>query len=113
MDYLQIMCLVTGTWCLVNGVLHDVFVIKQHKTGYDRELLCLLMDGHVLLTCGAIYLFAYTLQKQGNIIGIYLGIVSAISMLAYCAMIWPFLKSMVTTVLNCALLVLALIHLFS
>lgn len=45
--------LIASLWYFGNGMLHDVFVLIKHKGKYDRELLRLLMDGHVLMLSGA------------------------------------------------------------
>ena len=100
--------LIAGIWCVGNGVLHDAFVLAQHKTGYDRDLLRMLLDGHVLLTCGAVYFVAWYLIRQAHPIGPWLCVLAAVSMIVYCAMIFPFLKSFVTLAINVALLLMAL-----
>ena len=111
--YLHIAALVAGIWAIANGVLHDAFVLGQHKGAYDRELLRLLMDGHVLITCGAVYIVSFFLLRQGNSLGAWLCIVSAASLVVYCAMIFPFLKSFGTLAINGAVLVMALARLLS
>lgn len=103
--------LIAGIWCIGNGVLHDAFVLAQHKAGYDRDLLRLLMDGHVLLTCGAVYIAGWYVLRQGHPIGPWLCLLAAVSMIVYCAMIFPFLKSFVTLAINVAILVMALLAL--
>ena len=90
---------------MVNGILHDIFVLIRHKTGYDRELLRLLMDGHVLITCGIIQMIAYKGLGTNQEWAYWVAGVATISLLVYCGMIFPFLKSMVTILLNTSLLV--------
>jgi hypothetical protein len=89
---------------IINGVLHDIFVLKsEYGKKYDRELLRLLMDGHVLITCGAIQAFSFFgLRHNANWAYAMAGIAS-VSLLVYCAMIWPFLKSVMTIVVNLVL----------
>src|SRR5258706_6665496 len=94
-----------GAWNLVNGILHDIFVLAQ-KRKYDRDLLRMLMDGHILITCGIMQLIAYTGLKEHASWSIYVSGTAALSMLVYCFMIFPFLKSIITTVLNLSLLIL-------
>jgi len=65
----------------------------QHKEPYDRNLLRLLMDGHILISSSIAYIIAYFLLRQNNPIGLYLCIATALSLLVYCGMIFPFLKS--------------------
>jgi hypothetical protein len=73
--------------------LHDIFILKSHKGGYNRELLRLLMDGHVLLLSSALMFISWRLVRAGISDGAVLSIVVAVGMLLYCAMIFPFLKS--------------------
>ena len=48
-----------GAWVFINGVLHDIFVLlSDHGKKYDRDLRRLLMDGHILITCGAVQMIA-------------------------------------------------------
>ena len=93
MQYLPIFILLVAVYVLGNGILHDVFVLMQHKEPYDRNLLRLLMDGHILISSGIAYIIAYFLLRQNNPIGLYLCIATALSLLVYCGMIFPFLKS--------------------
>src|ERR1700741_5414634 len=94
--YTPLFCAVVGAWCVVNGILHDIIVIKQHKVPYNRDLLRLLMDGHILITCGIMQFVSWQLLNTGNSLGLWLSGAACISMLSYVALIWPFLKSMVT-----------------
>lgn len=83
-----------GAWAVLNGVLHDIFVLAgEHGKKYDRNLLRLLMDGHILITCGAVMLFVAPALKTGETWAYAIAIVCALSLVVYCAMIWPFLKS--------------------
>ena len=88
--------LAASAWYFVNGLLHDFFVLKEHKGGYDRELLRLLMDGHVLLLSGALLFISWMMLRQGVAWGALIGLVVGIGMIIYCLMIFPFLKSFVT-----------------
>ena len=100
---------VVGTWAVVNGILHDIFVVKQHEGPYNRDLLRLLMDGHILITCGIMQLISWQLLKDGNVFGYWLCGAACLSLISYVGLIWPFLKSMVTLILNLGLLLLTLI----
>jgi hypothetical protein len=109
-NYLPLVSLCIGGWMLVNGILHDIFILlSEHGKKYDRDLLRLLMDGHVLITCGAIQMVAYIGFKSNEPWAYYVTGIACISMLIYCAMIFPFLKSMFTIFLNLALLILLII----
>ena len=54
--------LVASLFYFGNGLLHDIFVLKDHKGDYDRELLRLLMDGHVLMLSGAVMFVCYLMM---------------------------------------------------
>ena len=112
MSGLRIPILLNGLWAVANGLLHDGFVLAKHKTGYDRELLRLLMDGHILLTCGVVHLFAQAAVDEGRPLILWLCAATSLSMLVHCAMIFLFLKSVVTMALNTAVLVFVLWKLY-
>ncbi len=105
--------LVASIWAIGNGVLHDAFVLARHEGPYTRELLRLLMDGHILITCGVVYVVAYFLIKQGNALGPWLCCIAAASLIVYCAMIFPFLKSFGTVVINVVVLGMAVFELIT
>ena len=109
LDNIHLVVAVIGGWYAINGVLHDVFVIANHKGGYDRDLLRLLMDGHILILTGVLFILLMPLLKQGNVIAMNGVLLGAISMLVYCFMIFPFLKSIVTIVLTLFLLTITII----
>jgi len=101
-----------GAWNLVNGVLHDLFVLKsEHGRRYDRNLLRLLMDGHVLITCGAILMIASRGMGSHQHSAYYIAGVALLSIMIYCIMIFPFLKSFVTLLINSLTLVFLIISL--
>jgi hypothetical protein len=99
--------LFASAWMFVNGLLHDIFILIRHKGAYDRDLLRLLMDGHVLMLSGAILLVVYFMLQQRISYGAVIGIITATGMLVYCAMIFPFLKSNVTTLISLMVLVVS------
>ena len=107
MKLLYIVSLCVGGWLVVNGILHDIFILtSEHGKKYDRTLLRLLMDGHILITCGIMQLIAAKGLQTNESWGFYVAGTAAISILIYCALIFPFLKSMVTIVLNLSFLVM-------
>lgn len=108
-SYLPIIALVVGGWAVANGILHDVFVLIRHKTGYDRDLLRLFMDGHILITCGIMQMIAYKGLGANENWAYWVAGVATISLLVYCGMIFPFLKSFVTISLNMILLIALII----
>src|SRR3954470_9694386 len=99
--YLPILSICIGAWMALNGILHDIAVLRsEHGRQYDRNLLRLLMDGHILITCGVIDIICYRGFKNNERCAYYIAASSAVSMLVYCAMIFPFLKSIFTIILN-------------
>ncbi len=100
--------LVATIWYAGNGILHDVFVIKNHKGGYDRELLRLLMDGHVLILSGVLMLISYVMAQQQVSYAAWTGLVTAGFMLLYCFMIFPFLKSIGTMAVSAVIIAVSM-----
>ncbi len=96
--------LFASVWYFANGVLHDIFIIKDHQGGYNRELLNLLLTGHILMLSGAIMFFSYLMILNKIQCGILISSVVAIGMIIYCAMIFPFLKSMGTLLISIIIL---------
>jgi len=99
--------LVSAVWYFGNGILHDIFILKNHKGPYDRDLLRLLMDGHVLMLSGAIAFVCYLMMQHKMQYGGLIGVIVAVGMLIYCAMIFPFLKSFVTMFISLMLLIVS------
>ncbi|MCD6011999.1 MAG: hypothetical protein K0Q79_1861 [Flavipsychrobacter sp.] len=99
--------LIAAIWYTGNGILHDIFVIIKHKDGYNRELLRLLMDGHVLILSGILMFITYLMVNKGITYGPIVAIVVTAAMLVYCVMIFPFLKSVVTMLVSLVTLIVA------
>jgi hypothetical protein len=111
MTYLPVLSIAVGGWMIVSGLLHDIAVLRsEHGRQYDRNLLRLLMDGHILITCGVIQMISYSGLHNNESWAYYVSGTACISMLVYCAMIFPFLKSIFTIVLNAVLLALLIIN---
>ena len=104
MTPVSVATLIVGAWMILQGVLHDIFVLRsEHGRQYDRNLLRLLMDGHILITCGVMQMIAaFALPASW---AYYVAIAASASLLNYCAMIYPFLKSVATMVMNAVLLI--------
>jgi hypothetical protein len=101
LGYVSSVVLVAGGWNLVNGILHDVFALRsEHGKQYDRNLLRLLMDGHILITCGIILIVISAGVRSGHEYAYAVAAVALVSMIVYCFMIFPFLKSIVTLFIN-------------
>ncbi len=88
--------LAAAIWYFIMGLLHDIYVIKNHKGPYDRELLRLLMDGHVLMLSGIILVVCYLMMLKNIQYAPLIALIVGIGMIVYCCMIFPFLKSFVT-----------------
>jgi hypothetical protein len=97
--------LIAAIWYFGNGVLHDIFVLKNHAARYDRALLRLLMDGHVLILSGIIVFVCFFMMLNKIRGGALICIIVATGMLIYCAMIFPFLKSFGTIIISIMLLI--------
>ena len=105
LEYLPTASFCVGGWVFINGVLHDICVLRSdHGKKYDRDLLRLLMDGHILITCGAVQMLVFKGLQANEQWAFLAAGVTSISLLVYCGMIYPFLKSIVTMVLNSLLL---------
>ena len=105
--YLPVLTLAIGGWAVTNGILHDIFVlISEQGKKYDRDLLRLLMDGHILITCGVMQMISYSGLRTNEPWAYYISGAACISLLIYCGMIFPFLKSIFTIILNLGLLIL-------
>src|SRR5437016_3088801 len=101
-----------GVWYALNGILHDIFVLRsEHGKKYDRDLLRLLMDGHVLIVGGVVLMICFSGLKLNYSFAYYTCGFICLSMLVYCAMIWPFLKSVVTILMSAAGLILSIVKL--
>lgn len=106
MNFISTVALCTGGWMTLNGVLHDIFILASDRgKKYDRDLLRLLMDGHVLITCGALQMLAATGLRNGESWAYYVTGICCLSLLVYCLMIFPFLKSFLTMAFNLFLLI--------
>jgi hypothetical protein len=105
--------LLTAAWYGINGVLHDTFVLRQHTKSYDRDLLRLLMDGHVLLLSAAIMLVSWLMVRQGLNWGYLTGAIVTLFMIIYCLMIFPFLKSFGTLIISFAVLLICIVRLIA
>lgn len=99
--------LIAAGWYIIMGVLHDIFVVKNHKGPYDRELLRLLMDGHVLVLSGILLGVCYMMMLNNTPYAPIIAIIVGIGMLVYCIMIFPFLKSFVTMFISLMVVLVA------
>jgi hypothetical protein len=99
--------LIASLWYFGNGILHSTTILIQHKGKYDRELLRLLMDGHVLMLSGAVIFVCWLMMLSKIQCGALISIIVAGFMILYCLMIFPFLKSYVTMAISIFLIISA------
>ena len=105
--------LIASLWYFGNGLLHSATVLIQHKGKYDRELLRLLMDGHVLMLSGAVVFMCWLMMLSKIQCGGVISIIVGGFMLLYCAMIFPFLKSYVTMAISVFLIIASIKAIYS
>jgi hypothetical protein len=109
MNFLSVhWALVASVWYFGNGILHDAFVLAKHKGSYNRELLRLLMDGHVLMLSGAVIFVCWLMMLNKIQCGGVISIIVAAFMLLYCVMIFPFLKSIGTIIISIILIIVCI-----
>ncbi len=100
--------LIIAIWYFGNGILHDIFVLIKHKEGYNIDLLRLLMDGHILMLSGVIVFVCYIMMLNKIEYGGFINIIIGVSMLIYCGMIFPFLKSIGTIIVSIILIIVSI-----
>src|SRR6185295_9816573 len=93
-----------GIWALGNGVLHDVFILVQRRP-FDKELIRLMIDGHILIFSGVLYLLCYSGIRNQQPLAYLFTLAVALFLLGYCALIFKILPSFVTIVINLVVLV--------
>ena len=94
-----------GVWAVLNGILHDAQVLIEHKEGYNRELVRLLLNGHIIIVSGLFEVIAFWGLRQNQQWGFVVAGVAALTFFIYCVMIWPFLKSVLTMMLQAGLFI--------
>ena len=88
-----------GIWSLANGILHDVFVLLQRKP-FDKELIRLLIDGHILIFSGVIFFLCFGGIRNEQALAFYVAIANALFLIGYCALIFKMLPSYGTIAIN-------------
>jgi hypothetical protein len=99
-----------GIWSLGNGILHDVFVLLRRKP-FDRDLIRLLVDGHILIFAGVIDLLCYSSVKDNESFGFIVAITTAVFLLGYCLLIFKMLPSWGMITINLITLIFLLTNL--
>lgn len=108
MQNLQYFILFAGAWALINGILHDIFVLKERRP-FDRDLIRLLIDGHLLIFSGIFYLICANGILHGEKTAFLICIFTAIFLLGYCFLIFKILPSFGTILINLVALIWLLI----
>ena len=101
-----------GGWALANGILHDIEVVRGHYTEYDRHFLYYLLNGHIIIFSGIFEMISYAPIDDSQVWGSVVSGIAALGMIIYCAMIWKFLPSILTIVLQSGLLIALVLHYF-
>jgi hypothetical protein len=97
-----------GVWSLGNGILHDVFILLERRP-FDRDLIRLLVDGHILIFSGVFYFLCYTGIRDQVPLAYGVAAAAALFLLGYCALIFKMLPSFATIVINLVALIWILI----
>lgn len=100
--------LITSLWYFINGILHTISVLKNHKGNYNRDLLRLLMVGHLLIFSGLILFICYLMALNKIQYGATIAIITTVSMIVFCMMIFPFLKSFGTIIISLIVIIVCL-----
>jgi hypothetical protein len=93
-----------GVWALGNGILHDVFILLQRRP-FDKDLIRLMIDGHILIFSGILYLLCYNGIREQQTLAYLVTLAAAVFLLGYCALIFKILPSILTIVINLMVLV--------
>ena len=101
---LQYFIIFAGCWSLGNGVLHDIFVLRERRP-FERELIRLLIDGHILIFAGIVFLLSADGLREQHAASYFIAGTTAIFLLGYCALIFKILPSFITIVINLIVLI--------
>jgi hypothetical protein len=83
---------IAGAWILGNGILHDIFVLVQRRP-YERELIRLLIDGHILIFSGLLFILCFKPLREHSSFALIVCILNAIFILGYCMLIFKMLPA--------------------
>ena len=94
LQYLPHFIMGLGIWTALNGVLHEIFVLlSDHAKQYDRNLLRLLVDGLILMFAGTILILLFSGLKSEQSIFTFIALTCSVTIVIYCALIFPFLPT--------------------
>jgi hypothetical protein len=99
-----------GVWTLGNGILHDVFVLAERRP-FDHELIRLLIDGHIMIFGGVVYLICFQSLNAFNMTAWWVCVANAVFLIGYCMLIFKLLPAVGMMFVNAlVLLVLMLMY---
>ena len=99
--------LISG-WAVLNGIAHDAQILHEHKfkeEGYNRHLLYLLLSRHIIILSGLMEMVAFWGVKENQTWAFVVAGLASLTFIIYCLMIWPFLKSVLTMMLQAGLFI--------
>ena len=102
--------LFAGAWNLVNGILHDIFVLIQRRP-FEKELIRLLIDGNILIFSGIVLILCFFGMRLQQTFAFWIAFVTVISILAYCGLILKFLPSIGTILIHLSCLIFMVVEL--
>jgi hypothetical protein len=95
-----------GVWMIGNGLLHDYFVLIQ-KRPFEKELIRLLIDGHILIFSGVLFLLCAKPAQTGSEIALAICIADALFLLGYCALIFKMLPAVGVILISLLVLIVS------
>jgi len=108
MNTLAVYILFAGLWSIINGLLHDIFILRERRP-FDRELIRLLIDGHILIFAGIFYLISFYGILNQEMFAYFISIAASVFLLGYCSLIFKMLPSVFTMLINAIALVWLLV----
>jgi hypothetical protein len=96
-----------GVWITGNGVLHDIFILLQRRP-YEKELIRLLIDGHILIFAGVLFMLCFKPLQENSTFALLVCILNAIFILGYCALIFKMLPAIGIILISLIVLILSI-----
>jgi hypothetical protein len=99
-----------GIWAIGNGLLHDIFILIERRP-FEKELIRLLIDGHILIFAGIFYLLCFKGIQNNEAWAYYISIAVSVFLLGYCALIFKMLPSFGMIAINLVALIWLMLQL--
>jgi hypothetical protein len=106
-DYFHWIVLVSGIYIALNGILHTFFVLKESK-GFDKELIRLLIDGHILIFGGVLFMICYNQLKMQTEFSYWICCVNGLFLLGYCGLVFKLVPAVFIIILNLVIIALSI-----